>query len=235
MATGLLTNSKLDKFETLQRKQLQNIFNTGYTQQGVLTLQTATSGLLMGAGASGAEWDMGTTADNALEFYLATQATTGDSRGMYLRLYFEGAGGSGEAARIFGTVNNVTAATGGTVNGAHISLSVTGASGAVSGAGNALRATLGLGANTTAGGTLSAIQVDSDFDTAATVPSTAAAIRVTNSNTKLWANLLNIPDASNGTIFAAHVTQTMTHSIKIISADGTAYYIMCTNAATNRS
>lgn len=235
MAVGEITNGKLDKFPTLQRKQLKDIFNEGYTQNGVLTLQTATSGQLIGAGASGAEHDMGTTADNGLEFYLASQHTTGDARGMYLRLYFEGAGGSGEAARIFGTVNNVTAATGGTVNGAHVSLSVSGASGAVSGAGNAIRATLGLGDGTNAGGTLSALQLDSDFHNGSTVPATAAAIRVTNSNTKTWANLLNIPNASNGTIFAAHTTQTMTHSIKIISADGTAYYIMCTNAATNRS
>lgn len=235
MAVGEITNSKLDKFPTFQRKQLKDIFTTGYTQDGLLTLQTATSGTLLGAGASGAEHDLGTTADNALEFYLAAQNTTGDMRGLYLRLYFEGAGGSGEAARIFGTVNNVTAATGGTVNGAHISLSVSGASGAVSGAGNALRATLGLGAGTTAGGTLSAIQVDSDFDTTATLPSGMAAIRVTNTGVGKWANLLNIPAASNGTMFAAHTTQTMTHSIRIVNASGTAYYIMCTDAATNRS
>lgn len=179
---------------------------------------------------------LGTTANqNYLNLFAETTATTGDTRLIYARLYFEGAGGSGEALRAFGTVNGVTAATGGTVNGAHISLSVNGASGAVSGAGNALRATLGLGAGTTAGGTLAAIQVDSDFNATANIPATAAAIRVTNTGVGKFANLLNIPAAANGTMFAAHTTQTMTHSIKIINASGTAYYIMCTDAATNRS
>ena len=189
-----------------------------------------------GFGSSSDYTSLGTTANqNAIGYWFDTQATSGDTRGMYLRLRFSGAAGSGEAARIFGTVNNVSAASGGTVNGAHISLSVSGASGAVSGAGNALRATLGLGAATNAGGTLSAIQVDSDFAADATVPATAAAIRVTNSNTGVWANLLNIPNASNGTIFAAHGTDAMTHSIAIMTANGTPYWVMCTNTDANRS
>lgn len=197
---------------------------------------TATAALAMGGGTSTTPMAMGTTAGkNLIGFWADTTATSGDTRLAYLRLYFSGAGVSGEVARIFGTVNNVTAATGGTVNGAHVSLSVTGASGAVSGAGNAARFTLGLGASTNAGGTLSAIQLDSDFDNAATVPSTASCIRVTNSNTKLWANLMTIPAPVNGSIFAAHTTQTMTQSIRILGSNGTPYYIMCTDAATNRS
>lgn len=192
--------------------------------------------VVFGHSSSSSPFDLGDTAgQNAMGHWFTTSATSGDTRGMYLRLYFAGAGGSGEAARIFGTVNNVSAATGGTVNGAHISLSVSGASGAVSGAGNALRATLGLGAGTEAGGTLSAIQVDSDFAADATVPATAAAIRITNSNTGVWANLMNVPNAANGTIFAAHGTDAMTHSLQILSADGTPYWIMCTSTDANRS
>jgi hypothetical protein len=105
-----------------------------------LTFQTPHSGLLHGAGASGATHPMGATADNGLEYYLASTHTTGDTRGMYLRLYFSGAGGSGEAARIFSTVNNVAAAT---VHGAHISLSF-GATGTITGQGIATRSTLHL-------------------------------------------------------------------------------------------
>jgi len=179
---------------------------------------------------------MGAAAGQSLfQTFAETTATSGDSRLRNERLYFSGAGVSGEVVRAYGIVNNVTAAVGGTVNGAHISLGVTGASGAVSGAGNAIRATLSLGAGTTAGGTLSAIQLDSDFDNGATVPSTASAIRVTNSNTKLWANLMQIPAPANGSIFAAHTTQTMTQSIRILGSNGTAYYVMCTDTATNRS
>lgn len=200
-----------------------------------LGIATSTNALVFGAGKSGANYALGATAGNGLEYYFNSTHTTGDMRGQYLRLYFSGAGGSGEAARIFGTINNVSVATGGTVNGAHISLSATGASAAVSGAGNALRTTFGAGADTDVGGTCSVIQVDTDFDTAATIPTNFAFLRFTNSNTGVAANLMRIPNVSNGTIFAAHTTQAMTHSIKIVSENGTAYYVMCTDAATNRS
>lgn len=172
---------------------------TGTTQYGSTP---ATAALLIGGGTAASPLAMGTTANqNAIGFWTSTTATTGDTRLMYLRQYFAGAGGSGEVARIFGTVNNVTAATGGTVNGAHVSLSVSGASGAVSGAGNALRATLGLGANTNAGGTLAVIQVDSDLDNAATVPGTASYLRFTNSNTKKIPILANLDGVDTATLY----------------------------------
>ncbi len=63
-----------------------------------------------------------------------------------------------------------------------------------------------------------------------------ALLKFTDSSvTASSARLLQLPDVSNGSVFAAHTTQTMTHSIRIKSATGTDYYIMCTNAATNRS
>jgi hypothetical protein len=45
--------------------------------------------------------------------------------------------------------------------------------GSISGAGNALRATLGLAAGVSSGGTVAAIQADSDVGAGATLPSTA--------------------------------------------------------------
>lgn len=188
-----------------------------------------------GFGSSTTRTQMGTTASNAVGLFFESKHATGDARGINLRLYFSKAGGSGEALRAYGIVNGVSAATGGTVNGAHITLGVTGAAGAISGAANAIRATLSFGASVNAGGTCSALQLDSDFDNACTLDTNVCAIRLTNTNTKLWPNLLQIPAASNGTIFAAHTTQTMTHSIRIRDAANTAYYVMCTNAATNRS
>jgi hypothetical protein len=200
---------------------------------------TATAALITGGGTSATPYDMGSTAGkNAIGFWADTTATSGDSRLAYLRLYFSGAGVSGEAARIFGTINNVSVATGGTVNGAHISMGTAGANAAVSGAANALRATFGIAAaSTDIGGTCSVIQVDTDFDTAVTVPTNFAFLRFTNSNTKKSNNLMRIPNVAGetGGLFCAHVTQTMTHSIKIVSEDGTAYYIMCTNDNTNRT
>lgn len=208
------------------------------TASGAVTLQTDTSGALLGAGASGANHSLGSTADNALEFYLNATHTSGDMRGQYLRLYFSGAGGSGEAARIFSTINNVSVATGGTVNGAHISLGTAGASAAVSGAANALRATFGIAAaSTNIGGTCSVIQVDTDFGAGVTAPSNFAFLRFTNTGTVKANNLFRVPNvaAETGGLFCAHTTQTMTHSLKIVSEGGTAYYVMCTDANTNRT
>lgn len=154
----------------------------------------------MGGGTSASPISTANAGKNAIGFWFKTTATSGDSRGLYLRKYFAGAGVSGEAARIFGTVDNVTAATGGTVNGAHITLSVSGASGAVSGAGNGLRVTLGLGDGTNAGGTLSVIQVDTDFDNGATVPASVAGLRFTSSNTKKL-NYVFAFDGTNGLVW----------------------------------
>jgi hypothetical protein len=204
------------------------------TLTGKVTLGTATNGLIEGCGTSGANAELGITAGNALEYYLNASHTSGDMRGEYLRLYFSGAGGTGEALRAYSTLNNVASGAGGTINGAHITMDVHGASGVVAGAANALRVTFSAGAAANPGGTCATIQVDTDFDNAATVPANFAFLRFTNSNTKISANLLRIPNASNGTLLAAHTVQTMTHSIKCVSEDGTAYYLMATNAATNR-
>ncbi len=196
-----------------------------------------TDGKLTGSGKSGTNTELGTSAGNALSFYLDALHTTGDMRGMYMKLFFSGAGGSGEAGRFYSVVNNVTAATGGTVNGAHISLDFVGASAAISGAGNALRATFGISdpLSTTVGGTCAVIQADTFMDTAITVPTTLAFLRCTDSGVKTCGNLLNIANVASGAILAAHTTQGLTHSIRFITADGTKYYIMCTNAATNRT
>jgi hypothetical protein len=76
----------------------------------------------------------------------------------------------------------------------------------------------------TPGGTLSAIQVDSDIANGVTVPGTAAFLRFTNSNSTTLANLMNVPAAMIG----ANTQGTATNSIKIVDSAGTAYYIMLT-------
>lgn len=171
-------------------------------------------------------------------FYYNSKHTSGDERAYYLRQYFSGANGSGECLRAYSIVNNVTAAYGGTVNGAHISLGTSGASAAVSGAANALRATFGIAAaSTNIGGTCSVIQVDTDLGSGVTVPTNFAFLRFTNSGTAVPKNLFNIPNvaATAGGLFCAHTTEAMTHSIHFVSANGTSYYIMCTNANTHRT
>ena len=106
-----------------------------------------------------------TTAQNISSSYGTTSATTGDTRLNYSKLTFTSTG-SGETLRAFSVVTGANAATGGTINGAHISCSING-SGTISGAANALRATLG-GSSTNPGGALSSLQLDSDFATGGT-------------------------------------------------------------------
>lgn len=164
----------------------------------------------------------------------ADTASGSDARILYARMHQYGAGG-GDAVRAYAFANNAAAATGGTLNGLHASLSIA-TSSAISGAGNAIRATLeAASATRTLGGTLSAIQCDSNIGANNTMPTHNSFIRFTDTGAVRVTNLLQVPTASNGTLFAAHTTQAMTHSIRIINAAGTAFYIMVTDAATNRS
>jgi hypothetical protein len=164
-----------------------------------------------------------TTADNINESYATTTAASGDTRLAYARLTFAGAG-AGETLRAFSVVTAAQGA-GQTTNGSHISLSVN-TGGTISGAANALRATLGLAASVTPGGTIAAIQADSDVGAGATLPATAAWIRFTNSGAGTGlSNLFNLPAAMVPAKSAAAVT----HTIKII-VDGTPYYLMVSNA-----
>jgi hypothetical protein len=161
-----------------------------------------------------------TTATNVDSAYVTSSASTGDTRLTYERLTFTSTG-SGETFRALTQVTGAGAATGGTVNGAHISLSING-SGTISGAGNALRATLG-GTSTNPGGTIAAIQADSNFASGGTWTN-ASFIRFTNSGTGTVANLFNVPSG----MITANTQGAATNSLKIVDSAGTAYYIMLT-------
>jgi hypothetical protein len=166
-----------------------------------------------------------TTAGNVSESYATTSATTGDTRLSYNKLTFTSTG-SGETFRAFSVVTGTGAATGGTINGAHISLSVDGASATISGAANAIRATLG-GSDATPGGTLSVIQLDTAYTVNASLPATASFIRVTDSGTNtgeipLFANIETGPAATCAPT-ATSVT-TVGKVIKVMIA-GTVYYV----------
>ena len=167
-----------------------------------------------------------TTAGNLSQSYASTSATTGDTRLSYQKLVFTAAG-SGETLRAFTSIatGSGAVAPGGTVNGAHVTLDIDGTS-TVSGAGNALRATLG-GTSTNPGGTLAAIQADSNFATGGTWTN-ASFIRFTNSGTGTVTNLFNVPKA----MVAAGVLAASTHVIKIVADDGTPYWIMANSAAS---
>jgi len=167
-----------------------------------------------------------TTAENISSFYGTAENTTGDTRLSYNRLTFTSTG-SGETIRALTRVTGANAATGGTVNGAHISLSVN-TGGSISGAGNGLRVTLGAAASVTVGGTVAALQVDSDVDTTATLPGNAAFIRVTNSGSGTITNLFNLPDAMVQAIGATPTTATQ--KIRFVDSAGTAYFLYAIEA-----
>jgi hypothetical protein len=167
-----------------------------------------------------------TTAENISSFYGTAENTTGDTRLSYNRLTFTSTG-SGETIRALTRVTGANAATGGTVNGAHISLSVN-TGGSISGAGNGLRVTLGAAASVTVGGTVAALQVDSDVDTTATLPGNASFIRVTNSGSGTITNLFNLPDAMVQAI--GGTATTATQKIRFVDSAGTAYFLYAIEA-----
>ena len=163
------------------------------------------------------------TAGNISSAYATAENTTGDVRLQYQRLTFTSTG-SGETGRWLTRVTGAGAATGGTVNGGHISLSING-SGTISGAGNALRVTLG-GTSTNPGGTLAALQLDSDFASGGTWTN-ASYIRCTNSGTGTIDTFAVLPNA----MIAVESAAAVSHVIPIKNASGTPYYIMVSNAA----
>lgn len=123
--------------------------------------------LVMGLGTSSSRAQANAAGRNFLSFYFENYATSGDNRGLYLRQYLSGAGGSGEAARFYNTVNNVAATD---AHGTHTSLSF-GTSGTITGQGIASRNTLHLASQALASNvTLSALQAEIYCDGSDTDP-----------------------------------------------------------------
>lgn len=159
--------------------------------------------------------------------YATTSATSGDTRLTYQKLTFSSTG-SGETIRAFSVVTGAGAASGGTINGSHISTSING-SGTIAGAANAIRATIG-GSSTNPGGTLAALQLDSDFATGGTWSNTSF-LRVTNSGTGEVGNFAAMPAVSATGVFRAKVgSPVVTHTIPVTSG-GTTYYVMVSTVA----
>ena len=165
-----------------------------------------------------------TTATNISSAYGTTSATTGDTRLVYEKLTFTSTG-SGETLRAFSVVTGAGAATGGTINGAHISTSIN-TTGTISGAANAIRATLG-GSATTPGGTLAVLQLDTDYSSNVTLGAASSFIRVTDSGSQTGEvqNFVNIETGPAATVApTAAAVSTVSKAIKVMIG-GTAYYV----------
>jgi len=168
-----------------------------------------------------------TAAGNISESYATTSATTGDTRLSYSRLTFTSTG-SGETFRALTRVTGANGATGGTINGAHISTSIN-TGGTISGAANAIRATIGA-AVATPGGTLAALQLDTDFASGTTLGAESAFVRVTDSGagTGKMTRLMNI-GTGTGVFTAATSSSTLAGGIKVRIA-GVDYFLVVASA-----
>jgi hypothetical protein len=170
-----------------------------------------------------------TSAGNVSSSYVTASNTTGDVRLNYSRLTFTSTG-SGETARFLTRVTGANGATGGTINGAHISTSIN-TGGSISGAANAIRATIGA-AVASPGGTLAALQLDTDFASGTTLGADSAFIRVTDSGagTGKMTRLMNI-GANTGVFTAATSSSTLAGGIKVRIA-GADYFLVVASALT---
>jgi hypothetical protein len=156
--------------------------------------------------------------------YKSTVPTGYDVRGKYEDLEIASTG-AGEMLRIRGIASGTLSATGGTINAIHATGRVA-SGGTVSGALNAIRATLEVAGTTpTPGGTLAALQLDTNIVTGATLGANDAMIRVSNSGATKVTNLLNIEDASGGVATITAGTYSTSDGYLAIKVAGTAYRI----------
>jgi hypothetical protein len=168
-----------------------------------------------------------TTAENVNAAFATTSAASGDTRLSYNRLTFTSTG-SGETFRALTRVTGAGGATGGTINGAHISTSIN-TGGTISGAANAIRATIGA-AVTTPGGTLAALQLDTDFASGTTLGAESAFIRVTDSGagTGKMTRLMNV-GSGTGLFTAATSSSTLAGGLRVRIA-GADYFLVVASA-----
>lgn len=153
----------------LNRKWCPALNNDGSISQIDSIIQwgnTKTAALLQGAGTSTTKESTSLANKNFMGYWLESKATSGTSRGMYLRLYLSG-GAGGEAGRFFTTVENNSPAD--TCNGIHASLSFGASAGNISGLGTAGRFTLHVpdrALNGTCGAIQSELYADGDSSSA---------------------------------------------------------------------
>ena len=198
-----------------------------------------TSALLAGGGTSTSPIEVSSANKNFLGFWVENSATSGDNRGLYLRQYLAGAGGGGEALRVFSAVSDVAA---GTVHGAHISLNF-GTSGTVTGTGAAVRATLHIPATALSSNvTMASVYAEIWSDAATSDPggSTKLSYFYVNNGGNATGGadvdddvvLFDIQGhtIATGNMVAASATETnYSHSVKV-RVNSTLYYMMLASA-----
>jgi len=196
----------------------------------------STNGLIMGRGNSTTRHVTNQANARFFDFNLENAATGGDNRGMYLRLFHTGAGGGGEALRVFTSVN----ANAGTAHGAHISLNFLDTAGGseTSGLGVAGRFTLHIPnvASWAPTGTYSVVQAEIYSDGSSSDPAGMTELsffRVANSgdatgaadiDTDAYLMSLQGFTGGSGSMFYADVPGTLAASLRI-KVGSTDYFI----------
>lgn len=210
---------------------INSTFMNNITTQGA-----ASTGLLMGGGTNASPIITSVASKNFFDFRTkTTDATGGDSRGIYWRHYISGTLANGEAGRFFTTVDG--AANG--CHGIHASLSF-GAAGTCTGEVAALRGTLHI-PNATLGGTNGAVsgELYSDGASSAVSGSLAAFRCILSGNAT---GIAAMDDAAGvfslegvtigaGNMVVAAVKAACTHLIKI-KINGTSYWLMANSVGT---
>jgi hypothetical protein len=205
--------------------------NAGFTVTGADT--SITDGGVFKCGTSSVPIVADVADMKFIGIYVDNGATSGDNRGMYLRQYTTGAGGGGEAGRIFHSISNVAA---GTAHGAHISLGFA-TSGSITGLGVANRCTLHTSNTALSGGTYASVQAEiwADGDSADVSGATeysllrcvlgGDATGLANVDDNAFLLTLSGGAIASGNIAAAKTSAAVSHTLKI-NLYGTTYYLM---------
>ena len=160
-------------------------------------------------------------AHNFSRHYYRHHGTSGDVRGEYKDLEFTSKG-SGETVRLRAIANGLLVATGGTVNALHATGRVASAK-TVSGALNAARFTLEVAGTTpTPGGTLAAIQLDSNIVTGATLGANTAFIRFSDTGATDIPAIFNF-EAATDAIVASAGTYSTADGYIVVRVAGSTY------------
>jgi hypothetical protein len=182
-----------------------------------------TSAVYMGGGNASDKLSTATANKNILAFYTESTATTGDSRGLYLRHYAGGtisASGFSDAIRAFMTVTGTNYDF---ASGIHATMQIN-AGATVSGSAAGARATLAAAAESrTLTGALAALQVDSDIGANNTVPARCALIRMSKSGSVDVPFALDIAD--DQCLQGAAAAGAGLDALKVILPNGTTGYI----------
>lgn len=177
-------------------------------QFGKGAIGVGNAAIIMGSGSSSNQMTDDTANPRFMRFFTKSTGTSGTARGIEWRHYFTSTSQDGEVIRAYGIVNGVAVGSGLSVHGIHATMSLA-VSATIAGQAAGLRATLEAAAATrTLGGTLCALNVDSNVGANNTL-SRASFIRVTDSGAVGIANLFDIeastvtrkgsaPSATNG-------------------------------------